>query len=156
MNTLLYKHLRIATLQAFRRHKTPVFYVPDHTGKPTPEGECATMTNSPSFSPSTTSTPARSSPLASKNVRRFAADACAGAGFFVLIATMAAGTGSIAATFSLAETSEASTALALAQSSGNEHSILVLGLVFSVLFAFNAAFFRHLGRAYTGAGRRTE
>jgi hypothetical protein len=84
-------------------------------------------------------------------MRHFIADALAGAGIFALATTCVSGTSAIAATLNLSEVSETSAALAMAQSSagsGNAPSFLVLGLVFSVLFAFNAAFFRHLGRAY--------
>ena len=82
--------------------------------------------------------------------RRFAIDATAGLGLFALITTLVAGTGTFAATLSFDEPD----AIALAGSTGSEHSILVLALVFSLLFALNAAFFRHLGRAYTGSTRR--
>ena len=86
------------------------------------------------------------------HVRRFVTDACAGLGVFGLLTTVVAGTSTFAATFALAGTETSN--IAMANASGGEGSILVLAIVFSVLFAFNAAFFRHLGRAYIGATRR--
>ena len=86
------------------------------------------------------------------HVRRFVTDACAGLGVFGLLTTVVAGTGTFAATLALTGTETSN--IAMANASGGEGSILVLGIVFSVLFAFNAAFFRHLGRAYIGAPRR--
>lgn len=88
----------------------------------------------------------------SNHVRRFVTDTLAGAGVFGLLTTMVAGTSTFAATFTLADTQTSN--IAMANASGGEGSILVLAIVFSVLFAFNAAFFRHLGRAYIGATRR--
>ncbi|MEQ1576942.1 MAG: hypothetical protein ABL894_04750 [Hyphomicrobium sp.] len=86
------------------------------------------------------------------HTKRFVTDALAGLGVFVLITTMVAGSGSFAATLTLVENENMN--YSMANAAGNEHSIVVLGIVFSVLFALNAAFFRHLGRAYTGASRR--
>lgn len=82
--------------------------------------------------------------------RYFIADAVTGAGIFVLGAIMMGGTRSFAATFALADPVN----LALSEPQMKEQSMLVLGIVFSLLFAFNAAFFRHLGRAYSGPSRR--
>lgn len=86
------------------------------------------------------------------HVRRFVTDALAGLGVFALLTTMVAGTGTFAATFAVADPENMN--IAMANASGGEGSILVLAVVFSVLFAFNAAFFRHLGRAYIVATRR--
>ena len=86
------------------------------------------------------------------DIKSFATDVFAGAGLFVLVTTLVVGSESVAATLSLTDMGPAS--LALADASGTAHSMAVLGVVFSVLFAFNAAFFRHLGRAYTGTSRR--
>ena len=65
---------------------------------------------------------------------------------------MLGGTGSFAATFALAAPDTIN--LALSEPRIGEQSMLVLGVVFSLLFAFNAAFFRHLGRAYSSESRR--
>ena len=82
------------------------------------------------------------------HTRRYFADAAAGLSLFVLGTIMVAGTDTLAATFAVADPENLN--IAMANASGSEHSIVVLGLVFAVLFAFNAAFFRHLGRAYIG------
>ncbi len=110
------------------------------------------MTDSTRSSPPMT--PQSSQP---NHLRRFSADALAGASIFVLASTLVVGADALAATLNLAEVSETSAALALAQASAgsaNAPSFLVLGVVVSVLFAFNTAFFRHLGRAYARSARQ--
>lgn len=88
---------------------------------------------------------------ATRHTRRYVADAAAGLGLFILLTVMVAGTSTFAGT--LAFTDPENMNIAMANASGSEHSIVVLGIVFAVLFAFNAAFFRHLGRAYIGVSR---
>jgi hypothetical protein len=78
------------------------------------------------------------SPL-SRAISRFAVDALTGFGLFLLIAALTAGTTSFAAAKLLGEVAEAS-----AESPG----LVLLAVTFSVLFALNAAFFRHLRRDY--------
>lgn len=86
-----------------------------------------------------------------RHIRSFAADQLAGLGIFGIGTTLVSGTSAFADTFTFA--SPDSPPFAIASASSGSHTVLVLGLVFSVLFAFNAAFFRHLGRAYSQAPR---
>jgi len=87
-------------------------------------------------------------------VRRFFADSLAGLGLFIVATALVAGTDAFSGTLALAHTANFDTSMALPASS-SDSSILVLALVFSLLFAFNAAFFRHLS-AYSNAGQSNE
>jgi hypothetical protein len=82
-------------------------------------------------------------------VRRFMTDALLGLGLFGLGMVMTTGPGALAATITL----DPSTSGLLQQTSAAQ-PVVLLAAVFSLLFAFNAAFFRHLARAYTRTGRR--
>ncbi len=86
----------------------------------------------------------------SVHIRRFVTDALAGFGLFALGSTLTSGSGALAATLNLAETNPSRLLLA----DPSIHPVAMLALVFSLLFAFNAAFFRHLSRAYSRAGRK--
>lgn len=79
--------------------------------------------------------------------RRFATDAVLAFSAFTLLALLASGGATQAATLPLAATTAPSSALSL--------DFLALAAVFSVILAFNMAFFRHLRQAYAvPRGRR--
>ena len=83
--------------------------------------------------------------------RRFVTDALAGLGLFCLAAVMWAGTPSFAANMFLAELGR--TVDVLTDVSAASPHVLVLAAGFSVLFALNAAFFRHLACVYAPGPR---
>ncbi len=78
--------------------------------------------------------------------RRFVTDALAGLGLFCLLAVIWASTPSFAADMLLAELGRAFDVLA--EASAASPQVLVLAAGFSVIFALNAAFFRHLTGFY--------
>lgn len=82
------------------------------------------------------------------HIRRFITDAFAGLGLFTLGMVMTSGSDALAATLSLENTS------GLLQQPSAAHPVVLLAAVFSVLFALNASFFRHLARAYARTGRK--
>ncbi len=82
----------------------------------------------------------------SDNTRRFVTDALAGLGLFCLLAVVWASTPSFAADMLLAELGRAFDVLA--ETGAASPHVLVLAAGFSVLFALNAAFFRHLACFY--------
>jgi len=87
----------------------------------------------------------------SSHIRRFAIDTLTGAGLYFLIATLTLGSRSFAADGLLTEIGAA--AVKVADESVSSPGFLMLAAAFAVLFALNAAFFRHLTRLYAPAGR---
>lgn len=77
---------------------------------------------------------------------RFATDAFAGLGVFIVTTLLVAGGDTFAATLNASDP--------LMSNSPASSPVIVLAVVFSLLFAVNAAFFRHLGRTYRAAPRR--
>jgi hypothetical protein len=84
------------------------------------------------------------------HIRRFATDAVAGLGLFGLAATLTCSSTALAATLALSDTNTSG----LIETQPSAHPVVLLALVFSLLFAFNAAFFRHLSRTYNRNGRK--
>lgn len=85
-------------------------------------------------------------------LRRFVADAFAGLGLFLLGSVLTLSNASFAASGFIGEFGEAAEKLADAGMTRPE--IMTLAVAFSLLFALNAAFFRHLRRLYAPARKR--
>ena len=83
-------------------------------------------------------------PSTAGHIRRFVADAFAGLGLFTLAMVTTSGPGALA----LESTTD------MLQQPTVARPWLLLALVFSMLFALNASFFRHLARAYARNGRK--
>jgi hypothetical protein len=141
MNACLGKHPEFATKSTKRCHTQTLNS--DHRRNTIRLIGDAVMTDH--LPTSSTDRPASSS---AGHIRRFATDAIAGLGLFTLGMVMTSGTSALAATLTLDNAS------GLLQQPSVADPVVLLAAVFSVLFALNAAFFRHLARAYVRSGRK--
>lgn len=82
----------------------------------------------------------------SRHIRHFATDALAGFGIYLVIAAMTVSDSSFAASALLEELEEA--AVRVADAGVSSPTFLTLAAVFSLFFALNAAFVRHIRRNY--------